>query len=431
MSKARPTLSAWSAVAALAGFGACGLSFRQPPTILLIGGDIQGYLSPCGCSSPMTGGIRRLASAVRAQRGNHGVFVENGGIVPIDPPNGVVGQRENRLKLETAADALRSMGVDALNVGEEEAAEGPGAISELVELTEGRVVSTSLEPGSAGIKPWIARGPFLIGGITPAVEHLASVTGERPVQEAAAAAALVAEARRSGLAAVLLYRGVRTDAEALARTQPGLRLIVYRGSGAAPAQAETVGSTTLVCPGDKSQDLVRLSYDGSRFFGYAVSTLTPNFADDPAVSRIYLDGYLTRVARAALIEQLPRAKTAAFAGSNACRSCHREAYAIWHRSAHANALHDLERQHQDRDPDCLGCHVTGLASLAGFRTRSTTPLLANVTCEACHGPARSHAQAPTRVRLPKLGSASCIGCHSVDNSPNFNFKSYWPKVSHR
>ena len=183
-------------------------------------------------------------------------------------------------------------------------------------------------------------------------------------------------------------------------------------------------------PGDRTKNLVRLDFDGVAFSNYRVVTLTPNYADEPGVSRIYRS-YLDRVAGANLIQLLPRAKGAAYAGSAACMSCHAKAYKVWHASAHAHALADLEHQHHDRDTDCLGCHVTGLASSVGFRTRALTPKLADVTCEACHGPARGHALSPRTVRLPKLGEKSCLSCHSLDNSPNFAFSTFWPKVSHR
>jgi hypothetical protein len=111
-------------------------------------------------------------------------------------------------------------------------------------------------------------------------------------------------------------------------------------------------------------------------------------------------------------------------------SCHAEAYKAWHNSAHANALADLEREGHARDPDCLSCHVTGLASTVGFTTRALTPKLANVTCESCHGPAKSHTLSPKLFHLPTVGRESCVGCHSVDNSPNFDFDRFWPKVQH-
>ncbi|MHB8637599.1 MAG: multiheme c-type cytochrome [Fimbriimonadaceae bacterium] len=423
--------SGWCAALAVLGVWAGALTPRRAaPLNVLIGGDTQGYLSPCGCTSPMTGGIRRMASAIAMYRGAGGVFLENGGLVEENPPNGRVGRKQSVMKALALADALRAMGVDALNVGQEEIATGRGTLLSIEQLTNRAALSTSLAPAASNALPqWRRRGPFLIGGITPAATNLALVTGETAVPALTAAHRLVAEAAREHLTPVLMYRGGEGDAAGLARAEPALALIVYKSAGTAPEMPITVGQTLLVTPGDRTKNLVRLEFDGAAFSHYRLVTLTPTYGDDPTVSRYYRD-YLTRVDRAHLIEQLPRTKTAAFAGSAACLSCHGAAYRTWHASAHAHALADLERQGHARDPDCLSCHVTGLASTVGFRTRALTPKFANVTCESCHGPALDHVRAPRTYRLPKLSEQSCLKCHTPDNSPNFAFQPFWRKVFH-
>ena len=388
-------LTGWCAAFALTGVWGARVSTVGPDSInVLIGGDVQGALSPCGCTFPMTGGIRRLATAVKLYRGPGGVFLENGGLIEESPSN-LVGRKQNVFSAAALADALRAMNVDAVNIGHRsELSAGQGTLADIEQLTDSKAISTSLQPSPSNrLLPWIVRGPFLVGGITPAAETLAQVTGETALSSHDAANRLVAEASARGLTPILLFRGGQVEAQALAQSEPGLRLIVYKTAGTAPPEPITVGNTLLVTPGDQSKNLVRLEFGGTTFSHYSTVTLTPNYADEPKVSKIYRD-YLTQVDRANLISELPRTKTAAFAGSKSCMSCHAAAYKVWHASAHAHALADLENQHHARDPDCLGCHVTGLASTAGFRTRILSPQLANVTCEACHGPARAHVLAP-------------------------------------
>ena len=429
MPVARGAWSGWCAAFALVGAGS--LSANRPSTInVVVAGDTQGYLAPCGCTSPMTGGIRRLATAVAQYRGTGGLFLENGGLLE-ENPRGLVALRQGVLKALALADAFRAMRVDAVNIGQEELTAGPGTLTQIEELTDRATLSTSLEPSATNNLPqWLAHGPFLIGGVTPAAVNLAAITGETAVPVKAAVHRLAEEALKRGLTPILMFRGTEPQAEAFARDEPGLALIVYQSAGTAPLAPIVIGHTMLVTPGDQTKNLVRLEFDGTAFSNYRAVTLTPNYADEPKVSKIYRS-YQAQVGHAHLIELLPRTKTAAFAGSAACASCHGAAFKIWHASAHSHALADLERQGSERDPECVGCHVTGLASTVGFRSRLQTRKLADVSCEACHGPAQAHAHAPRTYRLPKLTEKSCLGCHTPNNSPNFAFSTFWPKVSHR
>ncbi len=428
----RRPLNPWSAFFATSGILCAGLTARQAdPIPILIAGDVQGYLAPCGCTSPMTGGIRRLATAVAQNRGSDGVFLVNGGLVDAQPPNGQVGIKQNELKLQTLAEAFAAMKVDAINLGKEEASSGRGSLIELSQLSGGRAISTSLAQSQSNTIPrWEDHGPLLIGGVTPAAAALGDAANETGVDQSAAIGDFVAEARSRGMVAILMYRGGLDAATTIAKSFPQLSLIVYQSGGTAPEGPLRVGSTLLVTPGDHTKNLVRLELKDGKLSEYHVFTLSPAYADENKVSKLYKD-YLRRVDRADLIEELTRSKGAAFAGSEACRRCHQTAYAIWHGSAHTSALMDLEAQGHARDPDCLGCHVTGLASLAGFYSRGRTPNLANVTCESCHGPAKAHVSAPKAARLPKIGVKSCLNCHESENSPNFKFDAYWKKISHR
>lgn len=402
----------------------------QAPYELLIGGDTQGSLAPCGCTEPMTGGIRRLATAIHQNRGaGRSGFIENGGLVALNPQNGLVGQRQNTLKLETLAEAYGEMDVDAINLGVEEAVGGAGTVSEVVNLSGQKLISTSLDGPQYSIPRWVVSGPCLIGGVAPQGGVISRAAGGTPIDTQMAVDDLCSEAIAAGKAPVLMIRASEDEAKSIATAHPALRLIVYSALGSAPTAPERVGETLLVTPGSETKNLVKLTFAEGKFSDYSVITLDPGLPDDPKVTRLYKD-YLRRVTSAKLIEELPRTATAAYIGSQACLKCHTDSYTIWHASAHAHALSDLEKQGHDRDPDCLRCHVTGLGSKVGFRTRVLTPRLANVTCESCHGPSAAHALDPKKFRLAKAGEEVCLSCHTPENSPGFQFGPFWKKVIH-
>jgi len=96
----------------------------------------------------------------------------------------------------------------------------------------------------------------------------------------------------------------------------------------------------------------------------------------------------------------------------------------------------------------------------GLSKSKGTPDLVGNGCENCHGPADSHAaaengeinktdaekeelRAALRLKVgPNEGNKSgqlfktgsvvdmCMRCHDLDNSPEFDFQTYWPKVKH-
>ncbi len=157
--------------------------------------------------------------------------------------------------------------------------------------------------------------------------------------------------------------------------------------------------------------------------------LGPAFADDPQVSGFYRE-YLSQVDKSGFLEKEPRHPSGPFAGSEACGSCHKADLKIWQHSKHARAFASLEAQGHAHDPDCVSCHVVGLSSKGGFRSRVLTPNLCDVGCESCHGPSALHARNPKQVRLPKVGIDMCTSCHTSEQSPNFKASSYWQHIQH-
>jgi hypothetical protein len=410
----------------LCGLGIVGALFETPrekPYIFILSGNTQGYLSPCGCTKPMVGGIRRRASAIEAlTRGGVPIVLENGGLVS--------GRaRQDELKAETLAEALKLMGVTAINFTSHEARLGRGTMLSIARLSGDRLVSGSLAAPPSEIHAYQVEAPFLIGGATTHPDTLASALGNRPVAVDAAVRKLVEEAQSSDLVPILMLEGSRDDARRIATAFPALALIQYQSSGDPPGDLERIGTTILASAGDLGKHLVRLVYDQGRFSTYSVVTLTPEFHDHKSVSAVY-SRYLDRVGAEKLLESVPRFDTAPFAGTAKCGSCHAKALKVWKASEHAHALATLEKEGHALDPDCVSCHVVRIDSKQGFRSRALTPQLANVGCESCHGPGQAHALRPKQVKLPKVGQSMCTSCHNGVASPAFDFKAYWPKIAH-
>lgn len=420
--KRRTVAHSWLALFGFLGLvaGVAAVPAEEGLTVIL-SGDADGHLSPCGCTSPMMGGLRRLATALHREKAP--IVLDNGGL------SGGTSRQET-MKAETAAQALDLTNVSAANFAGRDARLGRGEALSLVRLSKGRLVSTSLRPGSAlPIEPWRTAGPFLIGGATARPELLTQGLQEESVPPEEAAHRLVEEAGDRNLVPILLFDGGREAAVRIAKAEPALCLVTYRATGSPPDRLERQGDCAIATPGEHGKGIVRLLWQDGRFVSSSVRPLGPELKNDPQAGQLYRS-YLRRVELEHLLERVDRTPGKPFAGSAKCGSCHRSAEKVWQSSGHAHALLTLERDGHGKNPECVPCHVVGLTKTTGFKSRSLTPNLANVGCESCHGAGAAHAANPWKVRLPKVGKPSCLPCHTLDNSPNFEFSRYWKKIRH-
>ena len=231
--------------------------------------------------------------------------------------------------------------------------------------------------------------------------------------------------------------------------------------------------------------------DGSPRLRYALVTLSKDrYGHDKSMDAI-MDGYQRAIADNleavfADLATAPPPRPGGYVGAAKCGECHTKAYAKWKDSPHAHALASLtegrahfEGDWADRrlDPECLSCHVTGwdpqgyypyeggylperlAAGSAGGGPDGTAGLsgadrfekLQAQQCENCHGPGSGHvavferfkadpssvsqkeqrdANRAVHVDLATAAQTTCVKCHDGDNSPDFKFDEYWPKVAH-
>jgi predicted CXXCH cytochrome family protein len=109
-----------------------------------------------------------------------------------------------------------------------------------------------------------------------------------------------------------------------------------------------------------------------------------------------------------------------FAGAEACGMCHIDLHSDWAGTLHEQAWINLGGFGQT-SPDCLPCHTVGFGEPDGYVDQATTPGLAGVQCENCHGPEAAHASDPTNV-APNIdrSAALCGTCHTGAHEPQYD-----------
>ena len=122
-----------------------------------------------------------------------------------------------------------------------------------------------------------------------------------------------------------------------------------------------------------------------------------------------------------------------YLGSKWCGSCHQSIVESWQKTRHAKAIHTLEKKHKAHDPECLVCHVTGMRNkkaVGGFVSMESSAKMANVQCEACHGPGGRHAQKPHEVKMTPISEKSCRRCHNHDTDSDFSYQHDLTIINH-
>lgn len=447
----------------------------SPRLLLVVTGQLDGYIEPCGCSGKenQKGGLSRRQNFLRA------VAAADWPVLAVDLGNQVKRfGRQTEVKFQSIADGLRQMGYAAVGFG-------PGDLRLPAEELVAAVAPVGDQP-----TPFVSANVGLLGldaNITPrfrVVEvggvkiGITSVLGDEEaarirndaIEIAPAAGALAdvaADLAKAGCAhQVLLSWASPEETKKLAARHPQFDVVVTAGGADEPAATlpELATKARLVELGHKGMFAVAIG-----FFADAPTVRSQRvpfdarWGESPDMMKLLAayQGQLESLGFAGLgLVPIRHPSGRRFAGSAACADCHQEAYDIWKETPHATALGTLEEQvpRRDADPECLSCHVVGWAPQrfepfeGGFTGMATTPHLAHQGCENCHGPAAAHAaveRGDVRVSATerdKLRSdlalslatpeskekvvANCLECHDLDNSPKFDFDEYWPAVEH-
>ncbi len=394
-------------------------------------------LEPCGCVAGMHGGLVRRASLQARAPAERTLRLEGGGWSG--------GAADYQLvRGDYFLRGLAVIGTDAVGIGAAETRLGQQRLRRLLDSAERakiQVVSanvTSADGAPVGAKlARVRRGgrDFAITAVAPA----SSSDGLIASDPAEALSALLPEL--AGASLVVIADLDADGCRALAKAVPGVSLIVGGDVHDPSLDAIAVGPARVVYAANDGKTLGWWPWGGARCAFELVDDRIPDRAEVRALIRSYQEAVGAmdleiddRLVGMTSISGGPAAN-AHYVGSQTCRFCHAQASTIHVASGHARAFATLEAKSYQRDPDCLRCHVVGLSLSDGYRRKAPTAALAQVGCESCHGRGSVHvaergAGRPASGSLQPVTPATCTRCHDPENSPSFDYATYWPRIRH-
>jgi hypothetical protein len=400
---------------------------------LVVSGDTAGWITPCGCASNQSGGMLRRGSYVAEVRGR------GGEVIYADAGGAAGGTSEyHRVKFEAIVAGEMKLGLAAHNVGKSEAEMGPQYLREAAKRLGAPLVSANVRDAAGGPVAEPARVVQAGGRRVALVGVMSPKFATKQLQ--------VAEPRQAILAAlsplkdkydslVVLAYLPQDELERLAASLPEADAVVGGPTGQAIAPRR-VGPTVLAAATNKGKFLVELAAGPEGWTG-GVKEISASLADHPEQETL-LRGYLAELERrdfavteTGLVTPPPPGapKDYRIAGTQSCLECHAPDQQIWAHSKHSHAWDTIKAKGFHVDSHCQQCHTTGYGLPGGFESRGKTPDLVSVGCENCHGPSLAHARRP-QVRTAFAAADQCVRCHDQENSPKFNYESYWPRVRH-
>jgi len=457
-------------------------NWPKPQLALLLSGAMDGYLEPCGCSGleNQKGGLKRRHTLIRQLQADGWpvVALDLGGQVRRP---GVQAE----IKYRYAIESLIELGYEAIGFGIHELQLSSEAVLyTLANLDQEKNPLISANVGVFGFNNGFSARYRVIEaagkriGVTAVLgrEHRLALQGSKDVTWMAPEQALrdvlpKLQVKDCDLL-VLMVHGEPEEAKQLAQQFPQFGFVTCSGADEPLSRPRTVegAGSQLIEVGHKGMYVMVVGVydDPEQPFRIQRVPLDHRFADSDAMQsklvayqndleQIGLDGLgLTGV----------KHPGGSFVGSAVCADCHTEADEVFQNTPHAHATETLQKLDPPRhlDPECLSCHATGwnpqkyFPYSSGFLGLKETPHLVANGCENCHGPGGDHAAAESgdedvddaeleRLRsimrreivenegnrgsqVPGSVVKNCQDCHDLDNSPDFDFQEYWPKVEH-
>lgn len=442
----------------------------KPPVALVLTGQVDGYLEPCGCSEGQKGGFGRRMDLMEqlTKKGWNLIPLDLGGLAK-DPAGARGGPEQAKMKFGVALRALGMMGYKAIALAAEDLRFGTietlgqlavrdekvAVLCANVRPKEGsgfeEMIKPSLVIEANGVKVGVAA--VMDGDAFAKLNDPDKATFLEATEAKAALAPVIEELKKSSDVQVLLANVPTDAAKGLAEAFPDFD-IVFAGSDIPDPDSEPItlngGKTRLITVGRKGTNtgLVALYPKEEQAVRYQRVVLDQKFNAAEPIRRLLDEDFQEELKATGVVANFIRRDFtgapvgSTFIGAESCKGCHQKTYDFWSKTKHAHAFESLvnnPKRIREFDAECISCHVTGFEYNSGWVSKEATPQLMGNQCENCHGPGSKHAADPTndeflqamhREKDAVRNNNACGKCHDEDNSPKFDFEKYWDQIKH-
>lgn len=404
--------------------------------ILVASGDTHGWIMPCGCTSNQSGGLLRRATYLEQLREDKDVFlVDVGGAA-----DGVAPYQMEKFRAILEGENL--MGIAAHNIGAAELAFGAETLLELIgpSPSVGLFISANVVDENDQ-QIFAPQRVYKIGDTSIQIIGVVSPRYSGPGLKVLDPKESILNVLNmtdpiDGWLVILAYMN-EAELRELAATLPEAHAIIGAPTNQALAP-EKIGPVVITSATNKGKFLAELTFQGQNESVEAgIVEMTPEFTDNQK-QKLNLDEFREilsvkdfTASQSGLIDdnRWSVSPTDQVAGTSSCLECHEQIYHEWEKSGHAHAWERLVKENAHFDSYCQQCHTTGYGWSKGFESANLSPQLVNVGCESCHGPSLKHVN-DSSMKTPFDAKGQCMKCHDPENSPTFEFDSYWEKIHH-
>ena len=457
----------------------------KPELAIVISGEMDGYLEPCGCAGldNQKGGLKRRHTFFKqlTDKGWPIIPLDMGGLVRRVGP-------QSEMKYRFALQSLIKHDYETIGFGVRELLLSTDALIFAIAnlepdtnpLVSANVDLFSTDSGFSKKYHIVEKGGKRIG-VTSVLgkQHQAKLKNAEGIMlqdpEKALEKIVPKLEKEECDLLILLVHSDPEEARELARKYPQFQFVATTGGAEEPPNRmyPIQGSQAqLIEAGHKGMYVMVLGIfdDAEQPYRIQRVPLDHRFDDSEDMQKMliaYQDELKTTGLEGLGVTGVKHS-TDGFVGTEACADCHSSAMEAFENTPHAHATKTLVELDPPRhfDPECLSCHATGwepqkyFPYASGYLGLKKTPHLLDNGCENCHGPGQAHVAAESgeteaneaqleklraRMRLKIVENEGnkdgqvfekgvvakmCMKCHDLDNSPEFDFQEYWPEVEH-
>ena len=454
------------------------VGWNKPDLAIVVSGQMQGYVQPCGCSDPQKGGLARRYNFIQSlkDRGWPVTAVDLGDIAPPAGP-------QQLIKYVVSMKALKLMGYQAMGIGKNEflmpltealgnysanVAQPRLVTANLAETTQGGLFHTlNVRQGDISTTSNVKVGVTgAIGPLTAKEIKAGLPPGEKDIKildkDQVLPAILKVLADNKADLSILLYQGREKDSKECAkilhsahlnnRAIAPVNILVCltdeEEPPAFPTKDAGAPNTSIVTIGHKGRYVgvfgVWKNPKGGVDLKYQLVAIGPEYATKAGQEKAnpvmdLMERYAAEVRDGNFLARFPRdnhevqvaLKDARYVGTEICAGCHDDAYKVWKKTSHAHAYDTLVTKAMDPklrqfDGECVACHTVGFKHHTGYfdpppgatakQIEKHNLKLLDVGCESCHGPGSEHANNPINKELYRF--LNPYGHSEKERNPN-------------